>query len=214
MVGNIIGYGVGYQLKGTGVVLYALLDNGAGAKQWHRQARKALSLTTDCLHQTLSYLLFSLLLRSSSFSLSLLYTSLVAGVIKRMQSEIKWRQHWRHSTQIKSYALRHSPLSLPPSLSHTHTRSHTTNDSSQLLICPAGQRVSHYNSPLYSSVTPQEGTIWSRREGGSRRKGQNTHSQLSGYLRRFNAWLMPKDATTDKQCHGKLKRTGQITHTL
>lgn len=102
----------------------------------------------------------------------------------------------------------------PLSFTHTHTRSHTTNDSSQLLICPAGQRVSHYNSPLYSSVTPQEGTIWSRREGGSRRKGQNTHSQLSGYLRRFNAWLMPKDATTDKQCHGKLERTAQITHTL
>lgn len=119
-------YRVWCQLRGTGTtgaVLYALLDNGAGAKQWHRQARKALSLTADCLHQTLSYLLFSLLLRSSSLSLSLLYTSLVAGVIKRMQSEIKWRQHWRHSTQIKSYVLRHSLLLLTL-LSQTQKHTH------------------------------------------------------------------------------------------
>lgn len=211
MVGNIIGYGVGYQLRGTGVVLYALLDNGAGAKQWRRQARKALSLTTDCLHQTLSYLLLSLLLRSSSLSLSLLYTSLVAGVIKRMQSEIKWRQHWRHSTQIKSYVLRHSPLSLHPSRSLTHTQPTTAANcwyarlaKEFRIIIRRFTRALRRKKALYGAGEKEEV------EG----RGQNTHSQLSGYLRRFNAWLMPKDATTDKQCHGKLKPAGQITHTL
>lgn len=131
------------------------------------------------LSRSLSFPLF--LPHSSSCSL-LAFFAFAAGVIKRMQSEIKIRQHCRHSTQIKSYVFCPCPLSTLP---QTHTHTHT-GIGSQLLICPAGQRVSHYNSPLYSSVTPQAGTSAAQGADGkwlSRRRGCRTHTHTQSAKR-------------------------------